>query len=344
MEFRDAETYHHRLMYFPAEAVSDREPGLLDLVFEIFPVLASDDLWGGVRSQNVAAYWVWQIPETQSLEVLLHSMVDRFPDEGNWAYYLGELYDRRGQREQAETYYQRAIALSADGLPIERRQAGSSSHLADDEDQLRGRVASLLGLRTTQVDLGANAVSDPFVLNDGRLAADWSLAVNHSTSYWQYAGEQDAFEQLGSMRITDLWWPLGNHETGTDPFAQFETSIALPSGTNMMISIWYRVDSSSTAKGQVFLGTEANAFAFVDLPNYDGRLTQMIAIGAAPKAGKQRLILRNLGAASIWFNKVEVRPIDVGGLATRCRKEICTQFFQLTWALVINLSMCKVSD
>jgi tetratricopeptide (TPR) repeat protein len=313
---------------FSAEAVSVRDVGLLRMVFDVFPALLHDGLWERARGHNMIAYWVWQQPDSLELESLVNSLIANDPQDATWCFYLGELYDRRGQREQAEAYYQRAARQSAEGLLIEQRLAKSSLLLADDEDQLRGRVARLLGLPIVNISLGADMVSDPFVVKSGQLADGWKLAVNQSAFYWQYAAGQDTFDQLNSLRITDLWWPFGKHETGTDPFAQYETSVNLPSNSGFLISIWYRIDGPSTASGQIFLGTVTDTFAFINLPNYDGRWTQLTVIGSASTENEATLMLRNLSAASIWFYHVTIRPIDLGILAARCRKEICVQFSQ----------------
>lgn len=101
--------YSKTLTYFTQEAVDPIDDRLLDYAAEVIPALLENGLWDQEKTLNVVSYLVWKHHRTMAVEQLLVVLSKRFPGEPDWFFYLGELYQRRGDWTRAEVAYQRTI-------------------------------------------------------------------------------------------------------------------------------------------------------------------------------------------------------------------------------------------
>jgi tetratricopeptide (TPR) repeat protein len=91
-----AAVYSHMLTCFPLEAVHPADERLLDYAAEIIPALLEDGLWDHDKTLNVVSFLVWQHHGAPGVERLLQRLIERYPAEPDWLFYLAQLYHRRG--------------------------------------------------------------------------------------------------------------------------------------------------------------------------------------------------------------------------------------------------------
>lgn len=103
--------YSRTLDYFPLEAVRPTDERLLSYVAEAVPDLLAEGLWGREKALHVVSYLVWQHNGAAGVERLLQRLIERYPAEPDWPFYLAELHHRRGDLERAETAYRRVLAV-----------------------------------------------------------------------------------------------------------------------------------------------------------------------------------------------------------------------------------------
>ena len=157
-----ADEYAERLVRFSSEAVQLESERLDAFTLAAIPDLVAHGLWSIERTENIVGYWVWRYSESSSLESLLHKLTAQFPQNAQLWYLLGELYDRRGQPDQASRFYRQSLQVRADYGPAELRlkelsaasgtgaaNLGKSDPAGDAE-----LVADLLGLSPEAVRLG----------------------------------------------------------------------------------------------------------------------------------------------------------------------------------------------
>lgn len=114
VESGDAQTtavYSETLVYFPLEAVHPTDDRLLDYAAEVIPALLEEGLWDRGKTLNVASFLVWQHNRAGGVERLLKRLIERYPTEPDWPFYLAELYHRRGDLDRAEAAYRQVLAL-----------------------------------------------------------------------------------------------------------------------------------------------------------------------------------------------------------------------------------------
>ena len=99
------------LTYFLLEAVHPADERLLDYAAEVIPALLEDGLWDRDKTLNVISFLVWQHNAAPGVERLLEQLIERYPSEPDWPFYLAELYRRRGDLERAEAAYRQAVAV-----------------------------------------------------------------------------------------------------------------------------------------------------------------------------------------------------------------------------------------
>ena len=112
-EARDLEAaavYSETLVYFPLEVLHPTAERLLDYVADAVLALLEEGLWDQNRTLNVVSFLVWQHNEAAGIERLLEQLIERYPNDPDWRFYLGELYYRRGDLARAETAYQQVLA------------------------------------------------------------------------------------------------------------------------------------------------------------------------------------------------------------------------------------------
>jgi tetratricopeptide (TPR) repeat protein len=106
-----ATVYSETLAYFPLEAVHLTDERLLGYAADVIPVLVEEGLWDREKTLNVVSFLVWQHNEAAGTEWLLEQLIERYPTDPDWPFYLAELYHRRGDLDQAEAVYRQTLMV-----------------------------------------------------------------------------------------------------------------------------------------------------------------------------------------------------------------------------------------
>lgn len=337
------DAYTQQLLYFPADAVTVGDERFLDYAFEILPGLTDETWWGEERLRNLIAYWVWNYPNHEGLGTLLQELTTQFTTEAAWPFYLGELFHRLGKLDIAQTYYRQALEIDERYISAQERlhqlsaEPKSKNEVATDEESSQDReiVAGLLGLSVDDVHLGENLLSGEMLVADTRvLPPDWLLRITGAgvdQEPWAFVVGRDPLERTGNVRIANLWWPLTDTESGWTAYADYwywgEPVATYPD--RFLVSLWFKLDaeSTSTNRGLVYmneLGTVDDAFPLTFLPDTAGHWSRLDIVGARSQSPSTLLpILRNFGAANIWFQDITVRPLELSSATDRCVDTPC---------------------
>jgi tetratricopeptide (TPR) repeat protein len=106
-----ATVYSETLAYFPLEAVHPADERLLGYAADVIPALVEEGLWDREKTLNVVSFLVWQHHEAAGTERLLEHLIERYPTEPGWLFYLAELYHRRGDLDWAEAAYRQVLEV-----------------------------------------------------------------------------------------------------------------------------------------------------------------------------------------------------------------------------------------
>jgi tetratricopeptide (TPR) repeat protein len=109
-----ATVYSETLIYFPLDAVHPADERLLEYAAEVIPALLGDGLWDREETLNVVSFLVWQYNGATGTERLLEQLIERYPAEPDWPFYLAELYHRRGDLDRAEAAYRQVLETDPD--------------------------------------------------------------------------------------------------------------------------------------------------------------------------------------------------------------------------------------
>jgi len=109
-DLASARVYSETLAGFPLEAIHPIDGRLLNYAAEVIPTLFEEELWDRDTTLNVISFLVWQHSEEVGVERLLERLIERYPIEPDWSFYLAELYHRRGDLGQAQAEYLRVLA------------------------------------------------------------------------------------------------------------------------------------------------------------------------------------------------------------------------------------------
>jgi cytochrome c-type biogenesis protein CcmH/NrfG len=138
MEAGDVEAgsvYSETLVYFPWEAIHPVDERLLSGVADAVPDLLAEGLWDRDKTLNVISFLMWQHSEATGVERLLERLIERYPTEPDWLFYLAELYYHRGDLERAEVVYRQVVTTDPEyvqaylrlGMVSESRASGSAN-------------------------------------------------------------------------------------------------------------------------------------------------------------------------------------------------------------------------
>ena len=106
-----AATYSETLVYFALQAIHPYDDRLLDYAAEVLLALLDEGLWDRDKILNVVSFLVWQHNGAAGVKQLLEQMIERYPAEPDWPFYLSGLYHRRGELDQAEAIYRQVLGL-----------------------------------------------------------------------------------------------------------------------------------------------------------------------------------------------------------------------------------------
>jgi len=354
--------FAHGISSFTTEAVSVRDAGLLEMVFDVFPKLMTDGLWQRTRCHNLIAYWVWQQPDSAELMSLVNLLIAEDPNDAVWRFYLGEIYDRQGLAQEALADYQQAADIDqANQLPQERLSrlsvvsASAPSPAAPDQRTVdAGLIASMAGVAVDKVIVGDDLLqSDPFSalplsstdiypvqdLVEGDtfrtfgvgLAQGWYWSITNDTAR-RFVTGRDPFERPGSVRITNLWWPEDARREAIDPSSSLVSARFDVSPEWVMASTWFRVEAVGHGIGEFFVGGNASDARLTQtasqLPDTNGQWKRIIILGRMHDSQEMQAVLTNRGAANIWFQQVQVRSITLMAPTDKCADQPCVMFVQ----------------
>jgi len=105
-----AAVHSDTLTDFPLEAIHPVDERLLDYAAEVILTLFEEGLWDRDKTRNVVSFLAWQHNGAAGVERLLERLIERYPTEPDWSFYLAELYHRQGDLEQAQAAYQQVLA------------------------------------------------------------------------------------------------------------------------------------------------------------------------------------------------------------------------------------------
>jgi tetratricopeptide (TPR) repeat protein len=105
------------LTEFPLEAIHPVDDRLLDYAAEVIPTLFKEGLWDRDKTLNVISFLAWQHSEAVGVERLLERLIERYPIEPDWSFYLAELYHRQGDLGQAQAAYRQVLAADPEYAP-----------------------------------------------------------------------------------------------------------------------------------------------------------------------------------------------------------------------------------
>ena len=328
----EAEESYRQFFYFAPEAVKpEPDTRFLELFFTVFPEVLAEDQWGEARSVNLMNYWIWQHPDWPSLGDLLDLLIVQSPTQSVWKQLQGERYRRLGQTDLAESYDQMALARQPnDNLALDRLNERSSLNqlLSASPSSDPEIVAHMLGLPIEAVDIGTNQIQTTSI-------PVLSFTVAGGATSWPFVAGPDPIEQPSVLRILNLWWPAADHISGFTPYGNYLVQKFEINTKWIMVSLLYKVDGDANRFG--FLGiVNAQAqdwhpyLASVNLPVTSGQWVRAVLVAKVPQPDTQWLpILRNWGAASAWFDKLEIFPLTLTGEPNHCTQEPCVYFQSL---------------
>ena len=98
-----------RLSRFSAAAIWPSDQRLVTLSAKVVPDLLSLGIWDKDRGLNVFSSWVWHEKDASGLEALARALIEQYPHEAHWRFYLAEWYQRSGRLSEAAAEYQQAL-------------------------------------------------------------------------------------------------------------------------------------------------------------------------------------------------------------------------------------------
>lgn len=108
-----SEIYKEGVRYFPLESVAASPDRRLDRYqAAAFMGAVEIGLWERQKLLNIVGYRVWQ-DQSQATEYLLRSLLSKNPDDADLRFYLGEMYHRRGDWEQADIAYRSVLDIDS---------------------------------------------------------------------------------------------------------------------------------------------------------------------------------------------------------------------------------------
>jgi tetratricopeptide (TPR) repeat protein len=340
----DAADRARQRLQFPDVLANDAR--LLELAGGVVPQLLTSGLWSAERGHAVLSFWAWRYPEVPAVAQLAQTLIELFPSDARWPFYLAEIYQRTGRLSEAQDHYSLAATLAADGLPVqqrmdqlrntEQRSAGISPPTDQLEQEDRTALAHMLGLAPDSIHLGSNVIQSSVQLSGTQdLLSGWKYFVMGGVHNWSFQAGEDSLEGPGTVRIANAWWPEVDDDSSYIPYAQYETAKIPVSSAWLMLSLEFRVESSPDSPGAGVLMATASPdlrpyFASAGLPDTRGKWVRLLVVGPVPE-GSERLFLliRNTSACSLWFRNPVARFIDLAAEPATCSVEPCMQFLEL---------------
>jgi tetratricopeptide (TPR) repeat protein len=256
-----AAMYSETLAYFPLEAINPADDRLLDYVADAVPGLLEERLWDREKTLNVVSFLVWRHHGAAGVERLLERLIERYPSEPDWVFYLAELYHRQGSLAQAKAVYQQVLAVDPAFIQAYLRlgmvaEAGCKSQMASCEglEEAAGWYKQYNDLAPDDL-LGLRKLAEIYETLGRPEATVLREELEARTS-----GQRIAAELLGV--------PEQNVELGPNLVenGEFETREGVnPAGWQLGLYLGQAGDGGLYVAGEDILATEGNAIRFVTL-------------------------------------------------------------------------------
>jgi len=316
--------YSETLAYFPLEAVHPADERLLDYATEVIPALLEEGLWDREKTLNVLSFLVWQHNQATSVEQLLKRLIEHYPTEPEWSFYLAELYQRRGDLDQAKAMYQRVLEVDPGyaeaylrlGMvaPARCEEQGASCEglleaaewykqyyeMAPDDLLVSKKLADI------PETLGRFRGSDDSeviqnILDSSISSISWNCTpvVSKNSSQLVFLGEDD-LQGLPALRLCGFWFSENRGGTLYD----YWTDIYLP---GYLEEIELVLAYKSVFDGEVFLGVSGGSPWSVFHTMYIQPFPVQIEKRGAVLPGQDLgVLLRPRGVGNIWISKLIV--------------------------------------
>lgn len=104
-----AAIYFERLIRFRVNSLNASDGRLFSCALHAIPVLFKHGVWDWGTTATVLSYMIQERSAAPEIIQFLKDMIEAYPNEPVWYYYLGEAYHRRGELREAEFAYRRAL-------------------------------------------------------------------------------------------------------------------------------------------------------------------------------------------------------------------------------------------
>ncbi len=106
--------YRLALTTFPISAINPVNDQLVQFVVDVLPRLRQEGIWEKDQLVRAVADLSWRYSYQPELKDLLRGLAAEYPQEPEWQFYLGEVYQRDGDIQRAQTAYGAALQIDPD--------------------------------------------------------------------------------------------------------------------------------------------------------------------------------------------------------------------------------------
>lgn len=114
---QDVTGFEDALTHPSVGALVPTDDRLVNYGIQVVPALFENGFWDRETTRNVIAYLVWQHHDKTSVEILLQQLMVGNTDDPEWAFYLGELYQRQGNFDLAQAAYLQSLQHDPEHAP-----------------------------------------------------------------------------------------------------------------------------------------------------------------------------------------------------------------------------------
>lgn len=330
--------YESALARFPIDAISPNNSIRFDAALKILPELFEEGVWDSHVLRSVVAYLIWKFPERQSVETLLKTLMMHYPDHEIWPLYLGELYQRNGQLDDAAAMFlyvhtmnpestivksgiELAIAACAPSTtPCKRLSEigtgkNAPAQFVNTDDDLKF-VADSLGINSESMQLGDNLIKNgDFSAWQGDHPEGWrfeTYAGSDLAGAVYATGEDNLLPHLPSVRIAALRG--GRLSDNTMTLGEYLGPEFIANDSQYLVTITYRSNDFSDGTALLLLGDyryeNGEIILMEELPSTQNTVTRLRFVTSTATPGTVNLpVIRNWGNGQLWIHSIEVRPI-----------------------------------
>jgi len=237
---------------------------------------------------------------------------------------------------QASNWFERYHDVAPDDLLSIRKLSEMYSLLnkSGAKESLRNRyvrmdttlvTADLLGVDAEKIRIGGNIISGTFEhwasihqpigwqqANHAILGGPWNTGafIGSEESLLSWEGS--------SIRIDGLWL---QEQSGLEPGRsgfELSKSVELEPQSGYVMTFFYRTKNTSESAASMWISSNAQVLLANDrrLPNTGGQWWRFVAVGRnnTDELAFVRPILRSFSTGQVWFDNIELRPLDIQGV------------------------------